>query len=185
MSDNFEQAVEYIYDYLYHLYDKGITRKDIESMSRSEMLRVFDDDFNWHDALENSESDYDAYDSLKRHCAFKIRTEQHLHRRLKEWIALVLEDRQPPPKREYRAKKTGKEHNFLLAALVKEVSLKYKLKPMRNAAAKVKRSACDAVSTAINQLPPERRLKPASYSRLAESYLHAVKVGHFSELILS
>ena len=26
MSDNFEQAVEYIYDYLYHLYEKGITR---------------------------------------------------------------------------------------------------------------------------------------------------------------
>ena len=47
------------------------------------MLRVFDDDFNWHDALEKSDSDYDAYDSLKRHCAFKIRTETALTEEIK------------------------------------------------------------------------------------------------------
>lgn len=192
MSDNFDLAVEYSCDYLNSLFEKGITRRDIESISRSEMLGVFDDDFDWHTALVKSNTDYDSYDSLKRHCAFKIRTEQPLHRKLQEWVARILEDRQPPPKRINKAKKTGKKHNFLLAALVKEVSLKFNLKPTRNADAKVKKaeakvrkSACDAVSVAINKLPKERRLKPASYSRLAEDYFHAEKVGHFSELIFS
>ena len=72
MSDNFDRAVEYCYNYLHSLFDKGITRKDIGSMSRSEMLGVFDDDFDWHTALATSNTDYDAYDSLKRHCAHLI-----------------------------------------------------------------------------------------------------------------
>ena len=185
MGSNFEMAVEYCCDYFDSLFEKGITRKDIESISRSEMLGVFDDDFDWHTALAKSNTDYDAYDSLKRHCAFKIRTEQMLHRKLREWIAQILEDRQPPPRRKEKAKRTGKKHNFLLAALVKEVSLKYKLNPTRNAESKVKQSACDAVSIAINRLHNERRLKPASYSRLVEDYSHAEKVGHFKELIFS
>ena len=185
MGSNFEMAVEYCCDYINSLFEKGITRKDIESISRSEMLGVFDDDFDWHTALAKSNTDYDAYDSLKRHCAFKIRTEQMLHRKLLEWIAQVLEDRQPPPRRKEKAKKTGKKHNFLLAALVKEVSLKFNLNPTRNAESKVKQSACDAVAMAIKKLPIERRLKPASYSRLVEDYLHAEKVGHFKELIFS
>ena len=185
MSDNFDLAVEYSCDYLNNLFEKGITRKDIESMSRSEMLGVFDDDFDWHTALVKSSTDYDSYDSLKRHCAFKIRTEQPLHRRLREWVARILEDRQQPPKRKDKAKKTGKNHNFLLAALVKEVSLKFSLKPTRNAEAKVKKSACDAVSKAIYKLPTDRRLKPASFSRLAEDFSHAEKVGHFKKLIFS
>ena len=185
MSDNFDKAVEHCYNYLNSLFEKGITRKDIESMSRSEMLGVFDDDFDWHTALAKSNTDYDSYDSLKRHCAFKIRTQQPLHRRLREWVARILEDRQQPPKRTDKAKKTGKKHNFLLAALVKEVSLKFSLKPTRNAEAKVKKSACDEVSKAIYKLPIERRLKPASYSRLVEDYLHSEKVGHFKELIFS
>ena len=185
MSDNFDRAVEYCYNYLHSQFDKGITRKDIESMSRSEMLGVFNDDFDWHTALATSNTDYDAYDSLKRHCAFKIRTEQKLHRKLQEWVARILEDRQPPPSRKVKAKQTGKKHNFLLAALVKEISLKFNLNPTRNAEAKVKQSACDAVSIAINKLPTEQRLKPASYSRLVEDYLHAEKVGHFKELIVS
>ena len=108
-----------------------------------------------------------------------------LHRKLREWIAQILEDRQSSPRRKEKAKQTGKKHNFLLAALVKEVSLKYNLNPTRNAESKVKQSACDAVSIAINRLPNERRLKPASYSRLVEDYSHAEKVGHFKELIFS
>lgn len=185
MSDKFDRAVEYCYNYLNSLFEKGITRKDIESMSRSEMLGVFDDDFDWHTALAKSNTDYDAYDSLKRYCAFKIRTEQKLHRKLLEWVARILEDRQPPPRRKDKAKQTGKKHNFLLAALVKEVCLKFNLNPTRNAESKTNQSACDAVSIAINKLPTERRLKPASYSRLVEDYLHAEKVGHFKELIFS
>ena len=108
MSDNFERAVEYCYNYLNSLFEKEITRKDIESISRSEMLGVFDDDFDWHTALAKSNTDYDAYDSLKRHCAFKIRTEQMLHRKLREWIAQILEDRQSPPRRKEKAKKSPK-----------------------------------------------------------------------------
>ena len=53
MSDNFDRAVEHCYNYLGSLFEKGITRKDIESTSRSEMLGVFDDDFDWHTALAN------------------------------------------------------------------------------------------------------------------------------------
>jgi len=185
MSDNFERAVEYCYNYLNNLFEKEITRKDIESMSRSEMLGVFDNDFDWHTALAKSNKDYDAYDSLKRHCAYKIRTEQTLHRKLLEWVARILEDRQPPPRRKEKAKQTGKKHNFLLAALVKEVSLKFNLNPTRNAESKVKQSSCDAISVAIKKLPIERQLKPASYSRLVEDYLHAENVGHFKELIFS
>ena len=185
MSDKFDRAVEYCCNYLNGLFEKGITRKDIESMSRSEMLGVFDCDFDWNTALAKSKTDYDSYDSLKRHCAFKIRTQQQLHQELVEWVARILEDRQPPPKRTDKAKQTGKKFNFLLASLVKEVSLKFNLNPTRNAEAKVRQSACDAVSLAINKLPRERRLKPASYSRLAEDYVHAVKVGHFKELIFS
>ena len=149
------------------------------------MLGVFDDDFDWHTALAKSSTDYDAYDSLKRHCAFKIRTEQELHRRLRDWVAQVLEDRQPPPKRTVKAKHTGKKYNFLLAALVKELSLKFDLKPTRNAEATLQRSACDALSIAINKLPLERRLKPSSFSRLAEDFYYAEKVGHFKELIFN
>ena len=108
-----------------------------------------------------------------------------LHRKLREWIARILEDRQSPPRRNVKAKKTGKQHNFLLAALVKEVSLKFILNPTRNAESKIKQSACDAVAMAIKKLPIERQLKPASYSRLVEDYLHAEKVGHFKELIFS
>ena len=185
MSDDFDLATAYAYEYLNSLFEKGITRTDIESMSRSEMLGVFNDDFDWHAALAASNTDYDAYDSLKRHCAFKIRTEQQLHGRLREWVARILEDRQPPPKRPVKAKKTGKNYNFLLAALVKELSLKFDLKPTRNAEATLKRSACDALSIAIKKLPPERRLKPSSFSRIAEDFYHAEKVGHFEELIFS
>ena len=180
MSDNFDKAVEHCYNYLNSLFEKGITRKDIESTSRSEMLGVFDDDFDWHTAFAKSNTDYDAYDSLKRHCAFKIRYEQPLDGKLLEWVALILEDRQPPPNRKVKAKQTGKKDNFLLATLVKEISFKFNLNLTRNAESKVKQSACDAVSVAINKLPKERRLKPFSYSRLAEDYFHAEKVGHFS-----
>jgi len=185
MDDNFEQALQEASTYFNDLFSKGITRKDIESTARSEMLRVFDDDFRWQEALSNADSDYDAYDSLKRHCAYKIRTEQQLDSRLKEWVAEILEDRRPPPRRKIKAKATGKKHNFLLASLVMQLSIKHDLKPTRNSESKEKLSACDAVSTAINQLPAERRLKPSSYSRLAEDYYHAHKVGHFKEPIFS
>ena len=184
-KERFDQAVQEAYYYLYSLPDRGITRREIQSVSRSEMLGVFDVDYDWHTNLENSKVDYDSFDSLKRHCAYKIRTNQQLHRRLSDWIAKVLEERILPPKREEKSKKTGKEHDHLLASLIMRLSIKYGLKPTRNPEAKLKLSACDAVSCAINKLPHDRRLKPSSFPRLADAFRHAEKVDHFSDLFLS
>ena len=54
---------------------------------RSEILEVFSEDFDWRSNLKNAADDFNAFDSLKRHCAHLIRAEKQMPDDLKHWIA--------------------------------------------------------------------------------------------------
>ena len=101
MKDNFLKAVEFANNELQGFYDRGGSFSALNQKGRSEILEVFSEDFDWRSNLKNAADDFNAFDSLKRHCAHLIRAEKQMPDDLKHWIADVLEGIEPtltPPR---------------------------------------------------------------------------------------
>ena len=118
LNDNFKQAVEFATDELHGFYDRGNSFSALNQKSRSEILEVFSDDFDWLFHLNKAADDFHSFDSLKRYCAHLTRTEKKMPDELKHWLADFLEGIQPtltPPRGRVT---TGLENNMLLPRLV-------------------------------------------------------------------
>ena len=75
MNQNFLKAVEFAKNELQAFYDRGGSFSSLNQKSRSEILGIFSEDFDWRSKLENATDDFHSFDSLKRYCAHLIRAE--------------------------------------------------------------------------------------------------------------
>ena len=104
--------------------------------------------------------------------------EEQIPDQLKHWIADILEDVLPTPKKPRGGMTTGLENNFLLPRLVEKVAVKFQLERTRNDASD-QMSACDAVHQAITKIPEARDIRSRQYGTIKRAYLAAKKRGIF------
>tara|TARA_Y100001970_G_scaffold244385_1_gene310477 strand:+ start:4570 stop:5103 length:534 start_codon:yes stop_codon:yes gene_type:complete len=176
MESNFDKAVRKAFEEIKYLTDIG-AMKYMESFTRSALIGVAKENFDWEKELKNVNKDYEAFDKLRRYCSMLIRKNSSIPSALKEWLTSYLDEVYIPPTRNRGAPKKGSEINIHLPKLVQRIAREFNLNPSRNDASEPN-SACDAVSLAINQLPAKERLKISSYDALAKSYFKAKKNKH-------
>ena len=155
-----------------------ITQDFFDVSYRAYILGVREEKFDWKAAIPKSTHDFDAYESLKKYCAILIGKNEPLPNELKSWLINILNDSIKPPKREERRPSVGRSENIFLPLFIHQICKDFGLKPTRNAAS-MHVSGCDAVSDAINSLPPNMRFKTSSYDALARLYNSAKKQGLF------
>ena len=178
MDDNFLKAVEYAKNELKGFYDRGGSFSALNQKGRSEILEVFSDKFDWRSNLKNAADDFNAFDSLKRHCAHLIRAEKQMPEELKHWIADVLEGIEPTLNPPRGGVATGRENNMLIPRLVEKVACKFEL-PRFRATNGSEISACDAVQRAIISIPEEHEIKSRQYETIRKDYAYAKRLGIF------
>ena len=176
MNDNFKQAVEFARLQIKAILDRGII-PIMDSITRSTVLGVYVEEYDWETALHKSETDYDAFDSLKRYCAQQIRKEADLPEELKLWVAGYLDEFvHAPPRKEGQKRDMGREINMFLPQLVHRIVINYGLTATRNHETRPKISACDAVIEALGSIPDAHQIiKRASFDSLARAYTKAKK----------
>ena len=179
MDDNFLKAVEFAKNELQGFYDRGGSFSALNQKGRSEILDIFSDNFDWRSNLKKAADDFNAFDSLKRHCAHLIRSEKQMPEELKHWIANVLEGIEPTLNPPRGGVATGLENNMLIPRLVEKVAREFDLPRFRatNGAAL---SACDAVQRAIISVPEAHEIKSRQYETIRKDYAHAKRLGIFN-----
>lgn len=176
METNYIQATKYAEHQIQATIDRNVT-PIVDSITRSQILGVYSDSFDWRGTLDKSTTDYDEFDSLKRYCAQQIRKEVQLPEDLKLWVTGYLDEFVKPPKRARGQRpKMGREMNMFLPQLVHRISIDFGLTPTRNRESKQRLSGCDAVSEAINSNSVARRIfSTKSYDSLVKAYGEAKK----------
>jgi len=149
----------------------------MDSITRSQVLDVYDADYDWETKLEESKTDFNAFESLKRYCAHQIRKEAQLPNALKLWVTGYLDEFVYAPKRKEGQKRhMGREYNMFLPQLVHRIVIDFGLNATRNRETRPKESACDAVIEAMASVPDAHKtIKRASFDSLARSYTNAKK----------
>ena len=178
MSEQYQAAVKDAKAELQRLYDCGALPHGLFHIYQSSRLGVFEKPFDWEEKLASSKENYDAFIALRSYCAEQIRVQNKMPKRLRYWIASVIDGYITAPKRRNGRPNKEKEFRLFLARLIFFIEERHNLKPTRNASSSAI-SACDAVSEAINTLPSSRGLKPNSYDELAKIYAEAEKLGVF------
>lgn len=180
MTDKFKNAVGFAKDELEGFYDRGGSFAALNQKGRSEILHAFADNFDWQTSLTKAKEDFHSFDSLKRYSAHLIRSQKPLPDQLKHWVADLLEEVVPTPKKLPGGIKKGLENNFLLPRLVEKVAVKFQLHRTRNDTSD-RRSACDAVHQAIVQIPEANDIKSRQYITIKRAYSAAKKRGVFTD----
>lgn len=180
MSNNFRDAVKFAQERL-EKYKEVNLISSFENIGKSVSLGVYDETIDWDLEIEKAKENYDNFVRLKRYCARLIRVGK-LELQFEDWLMDYLDDIFQPPTNPKRGAPQKHNEFDVLVQLIKTLSVKFKLNPMRGRES-AKISACDALSQAIITVNRDSDYKDpieiTSYDRLQKLYSAAKKRGIF------
>ena len=130
-------------------------------------------DVNWLEFIKEAQTNPDKFEILKSYYSRQRRLGLEPEPIVVTWMCDYLDGNVKMPKKEKGAPKKLGGGNFILLSLIETLHQEYSLKISRNEVSP-KKSACDALSVAINKvnmgLSQANRIYPSSYNKLRELY---------------